>query len=94
MFKNYFIITFRTIQKTKLFSTINILGLAIGMAACFLILHYVNFEHSYDRFHENSDGIYRLRYERISEDGSAVRFASCTPIRAAASGCSDDVADR
>lgn len=79
MFKNYFIITFRTIQKTKLFSTINILGLAIGMAACFLILHYVNFEKSYDRFHKNSEGIYRLRYERISEDGSAVRFASCTP---------------
>jgi putative ABC transport system permease protein len=62
-----------------LFSGINILGLAIGIATCLLILHYVNFEKSYDRFHENSDRIYRLRYERTSEDGSAVRFASCCP---------------
>jgi len=77
--KNYFKITFRTLRKTKLFSTINILGLSIGMSACLLILHYVTFENSFDRFHEKVDQTYRLRYERISEDGSAVRFASCTP---------------
>jgi putative ABC transport system permease protein len=79
MIGNYFKITFRTLQKTKLFSTINILGLAIGMVACLLILHYITFEKSYDSFHSKADQIYRLRYERISEDGSAVRFASCTP---------------
>jgi len=79
MFYNYLKITLRTLQKTKLFSTVNILGLSIGMAACLLILHYVNFERSYDKFHHNIDQIYRLRYERTSEDGSAVRFASCTP---------------
>jgi putative ABC transport system permease protein len=49
------------------------------MAACLLILHYVNFERSYDQMHSNIDQIFRLRYERISENGSAVRFASCTP---------------
>lgn len=79
MFENYLKITFRTLRKTKLFSTVNILGLSIGMAACLLILHYVYFELSYDNFHDNINQIYRLRYERISEDGSAVRFASCTP---------------
>jgi putative ABC transport system permease protein len=79
MFKNYLKITFRTLQKTKLFSAINIFGLSIGITACLLILHYVNFEQSYDKFHDQIDQIYRLRYERTSEDGSAVRFASCTP---------------
>ena len=79
MIRNYLKITFRTLRKTKLFSIINILGLSIGMAACILILHYVTFENSYDRFHGNVDQTYRLRYERTSENGSAVRFASCTP---------------
>lgn len=79
MFRNYFITTFRNLKKIKLFSMINILGLAIGMSACLLILHYVNFEKSYDTFHKNSDRIYRIRYERYSEDGSAQKFASCAP---------------
>jgi putative ABC transport system permease protein len=43
----------------------------------------VNFERSYDRFHENSDRIYRLRYERTDQAGQAVRFASCCPPAAA-----------
>lgn len=79
MFINYFKIAFRNLSRTKLFSFINIMGLAIGMAACLLILHYVNFENSYDTFFENSDQIYRIRYERYGEDGSAQKFASCAP---------------
>jgi putative ABC transport system permease protein len=79
MLKNYLKIAYRNLIKTKLYSAINILGLSIGMAACLLILHYVNFESSYDQQHSKIDQIYRLRYERISENGSAVRFASCTP---------------
>ncbi len=79
MIKNYIKIAYRNLIKTKLFSTINILGLSIGITACLLILHYVQYEKSYDRFHSKIDQIYRLRYERISENGSAVRFASCTP---------------
>ncbi len=72
-------VAFRNLWKTKLFSFINILGLTIGMTACLLILVYVHFERSYDRFHERANDIYRLRYERISEGGEAVRFASCCP---------------
>ena len=79
MLKNYLKITYRNLIKTKLFSTINILGLSIGLTTCLLILHYVNFERSYDQIHKDINNIYRLRYERISENGSAVRFASCTP---------------
>ena len=83
MLKNYLIIALRNLKKTKPYSLINILGLAIGMTACLLILHYVNFENSYDKFHKNSDRIYRLRYERTDESGQAVRFASCCPPAAA-----------
>ena len=79
MLKNYLKIAYRNLIKTKLFSAINILGLSIGVTSCLLILHYVNFEKSYDQFHQSINEIYRLRYERISENGSAVRFASCTP---------------
>ncbi|TFH02209.1 MAG: ABC transporter permease [Calditrichales bacterium] len=80
MLMNYFKITVRMLQKTKLYSFINLLGLSIGMAACLLILQYIHFEKSYDSFHSRYDQIYRLRYERIKDDGSAVRFASCTPL--------------
>jgi len=83
MFRNYLISAFRNLKKTKSFSLINVLGLAIGMTACLLILHYVNFEKSYDKFHSHSDRIFRLRYERVSENGDAVRFASCCPPAAA-----------
>ncbi len=79
MIKNFLMVAFRNLWKTKLFSSINILGLTIGMTACLLILIYVQFERSYDRFHHRADEIYRLRYERVSETGEAVRFASCCP---------------
>lgn len=83
MFKNYIKTAFRNFNKTKMFSLINICGLAIGMAAFLLILHYVHFEKSYDKFHADSDRIYRLRYERTDSKGDAVRFASCCPPAAA-----------
>lgn len=60
MLTNYLKIAYRSLQKHKVFSLINILGLAIGMAACILILQYVRFELSYDDFHENADNIYRI----------------------------------
>ena len=47
-------------MKNKAFSLINILGLAIGMAACLLILQYVRFELSYEDFHQKADNIYRV----------------------------------
>ncbi len=79
MFRNYLIVAFRNLFRTRQFSIINILGLSIGMTAFLIIQHYVSFEKSYDRFYANSDRIYRLRYERYSEDGESVRFASCCP---------------
>src|SRR5205085_4539458 len=60
MIKNYFKIAFRNLWNHKIFSFINILGLAVGMTACFLIYLYVSFEMSYDGFHTKADRIYRI----------------------------------
>ncbi|NOR13820.1 MAG: FtsX-like permease family protein [Candidatus Aminicenantes bacterium] len=60
MIKNYFKIALRTIKNHKGYSFINITGLAIGIACCILILLWVNEELSYDRFHKNTDLLYRV----------------------------------
>jgi putative ABC transport system permease protein len=60
MFKNFLIISLRNLARNKTYSLINIGGLAIGMACCLMIMLWVQNEFSYDRFHENSDRIYRL----------------------------------
>lgn len=53
-------IAFRSLFKNMGFSAINILGLAIGLAVCLLILFYVNNELGYDKYNANSDRIYRI----------------------------------
>src|SRR3954454_24588830 len=58
MFRNYFKTAWRNLWKNKAFSTINIIGLAIGMAACIVIMLFVFHERSFDNFH--SKNIYRL----------------------------------
>jgi putative ABC transport system permease protein len=60
MIKNYFKVAFRNLWRYKGFSLINIMGLAIGMTACYLICLYVNFELSYDAFNSKADRIYRI----------------------------------
>lgn len=60
MLRNYLRIAYRNLLKNKVFSLINIFGLAIGMAACLLIVRYVVFESSYDTFHPQVDRLYRV----------------------------------
>ncbi|MFC1724973.1 ABC transporter permease [candidate division KSB1 bacterium] len=63
MFRNYFKIALRNIKKYKMYSFLNISGLAIGLACCMLILLWVHDEISFDRFHENAKNIYRIELE-------------------------------
>ena len=58
MFKNYFKTAWRNLRKNKTYSIINIAGLAIGMAACIVIMLFVFYEKSFDRMHTKN--IYRL----------------------------------
>lgn len=73
MLKNYLKVTFRTLRKQKIYSFINVFGLAIGLAFCALIYLYVQDEFSFDRFHENADRIYRAEKTMFNPDGSILR---------------------
>src|ERR1700712_1019037 len=60
MLKTYFKLAYRNIIKDKVYSIINITGLAIGLASSILILLWVQNELSYDKFHKNANQIYRI----------------------------------
>jgi putative ABC transport system permease protein len=60
MLLNFLKIAYRILLKNKVFSIVNIFGLAIGMAACFFIFAYVHFESSYDSFHRQKGDLYRV----------------------------------
>jgi len=61
MFNNYLKVSLRNIRRHKGYAFINIAGLAIGMACCILILLYIQFELSFDRYHEKADRIYLVK---------------------------------
>lgn len=61
-------IAFRMINKKRIYSVINLLGLGTGMACCVLILLWVHDEISYDRFHTHSDSLYRIYSKWQSQD--------------------------
>ncbi|HEV3222465.1 MAG TPA: ABC transporter permease [Puia sp.] len=77
MFKNYFKIAWRNLINNKADSAINIIGLSIGMAACLLILEFVSFELSYDRFNKNANEIYRVTNDRFQK-GKRVQHGTIT----------------
>jgi putative ABC transport system permease protein len=60
MLKSYVTIAFRNLKRHKIYSFINIAGLAIGMACCILILMWIDDEIRYDRFHEQNKNLYRV----------------------------------
>ena len=60
MFRNYLIIALRNLKRQKTFSAINILGLAIGLGTCILIVLYIQDELSFDSWHAKGDRIYRV----------------------------------
>jgi putative ABC transport system permease protein len=64
MFKNNFKIALRSLFRQKAYTFINIMGLAVGIASCLLIMLYVQHEFSFDKFFENHDRVYRMVLER------------------------------
>lgn len=67
MLRSYFKIALRTISKNKAYSTINVLGLALGICACLTIFLVVDHEFSFDKFHRDSERIYRLTVQGSNE---------------------------
>ncbi|MCG8309750.1 MAG: ABC transporter permease [Cytophagales bacterium] len=69
MLKNYLLIAFRTMIRQKAYSFINLSGLAIGIAACILILLYVQYELSYETYLRDHERIYRISRSWLNADG-------------------------
>jgi len=81
MLRNYLLITFRNLFKNRISSIVNILGLAIGMAAFVLIIQYVRFELSYDNFHEKEAVIYRVQQDRYNKGEITTQWAAgCSAV--------------
>jgi putative ABC transport system permease protein len=71
MFRNLIQSAFRNIRKGRVFSVINIFGLAMGLAVCLLIALFVVDEFSYDRYNEKADRIFRIVYD-VHLNGNSV----------------------
>lgn len=85
MFKNDLIVAWRNIKRSKAYSALNILGLAVGLAVFILIMLFVRTETSYDRYHANGRNIYRIVQEQPGNVylGSNVFAVTPGPLAAA-----------
>lgn len=63
MLQNYLKIALRNLWKQRSYTFINLAGMSVGMACCFLLLIYVNHERHYDEFHPKGDRLYRVNYQ-------------------------------
>src|SRR6478609_1521439 len=79
MLKNYILTAIRSLLRSKGFSTINILGLSIGLASFILITLYVYHELSFDRYHKNADRIVRIVENLRTENELLFQSTSAPP---------------
>src|SRR5438045_9109976 len=80
MFRNYLKTALRNLRRNKSYAFINTLGLAIGIAACFLIFLVVKFESSFDNFHPKKESIYRVGTEFHTQDGVSYSEGVAFPV--------------
>ncbi len=78
MFRNYTIVAFRSIARNRLFSSINIFGLAISMAVGLLAISFLSEVYSYDKFHENRDRLYRIVTDLHRQNGAIANYATAS----------------
>ncbi len=83
MLKNYLKIAVRNFVKHKLYSFINICGLAIGLACALFILLWVRDEISFDRFHKNADVIYRMNWDFKFNNNEGIGPGTPPPLASA-----------
>lgn len=79
MLRHYFIHFTRSLQRQRLFSLINVLGLTAGITSSLLIYLYASHEFSYDSFHPQAENIYRVNQTFIWGENNESEFASTGP---------------
>ena len=77
MIRNFFTLAYRNLSRNKVFSTINIAGLAIGMASAIMIGLWIQDEMQFDRFHTKEDRLFMVY--RAENDGGVVKAINYTP---------------
>jgi len=91
---NYLRVALRNLYRNRISSLVNILGLALGMAAFVLIVQHVRFEFSYDNFHEKQDQIYRIQQDRYNQGEITTQWAAgCSAVGQAVYENFDEVLD-
>ncbi len=75
MIKNYLLTSLRHLLKQRFFTSLNVMGLAIGLAAFWLIQHYVTYERSYENFVEQAEDVYRVQLD-VYRNGELVYQSS------------------
>ncbi len=83
MFRNYFKFAFRNLLNHKRHSFLNIMGLAVALAACLVIFLVLKQEYSYDTYHKNADHIYQLVRVQKTSDGDNFDIGTPLPMTAA-----------
>ncbi|MEJ0057921.1 MAG: hypothetical protein WDN75_21115 [Bacteroidota bacterium] len=78
MIRNYFNTALRNLRKNPVFTTINVVGLSLGMSAFILIFQYISFEKSVNMFHTNLPNLYRVLYEN-SDQGKTSTLSAVPP---------------
>ncbi|MBS1543161.1 MAG: ABC transporter permease [Bacteroidetes bacterium] len=78
MFRNLVVVAIRSFLRRKLYTLVNIFGLAVGVAACALILLYAGYELSYDEFNPKADRVFKLVAERRYPDHTSY-YATVPP---------------
>ncbi|MGW8122864.1 ABC transporter permease [Roseivirga echinicomitans] len=76
MFKNYFKTSVRSIARNKLFSAINVIGLAVSMSIGLLMITFISEVTSFDRFHTDGDRVYRVNNKYQYQEEDAINFAT------------------
>src|ERR1700741_4998712 len=83
MIKNYIKIAFRSFWKHKVFTLINIVGLTIGISASLVIYLIVHYDFTFDKFHKDSDRIYRVVSNYSFQGNPSYSYGVCSPLAGA-----------
>ena len=84
MWRNYFTVGIRALAKNKTYAFINIFGLAIGLAACLMLLLYVRYERSYDEWLPNAENVFQVQSHWTNPDTGEIDRLQMTPYVAGA----------
>lgn len=91
MLSNYLLIAIRNFRSQKSYTILNIVGLSLGIAASLLIMQYVKYEKSFDRFHSRAEDIYRIQYN--GWQNGVLNFESAVSVPASSSALKNNFAE-